>query len=141
MRLMRFLDKKDKKIKYCTVENESNFLIDGDIFSNYKVTKKKANISKILSPINPKSILCIGLNYKKHAAEGNDKIPEYKNLDWKNYYDNWGNRVYAFYNDKKKKIFYKNWSDFAIYIEEKGTNQITKNSKRTKTKNKNNKKQ
>jgi|TARA_B100001971_G_scaffold214470_1_gene252124 2-keto-4-pentenoate hydratase/2-oxohepta-3-ene-1,7-dioic acid hydratase in catechol pathway len=77
MRLMRFLDKKDKKIKYCTVENESNFLIDGDIFSNYKVTKEKANISKILSPINPKSILCIGLNYKKHAAEGNDKIPEY----------------------------------------------------------------
>jgi len=49
MRLMRFLDKKDKKIKYCTVENESNFLIDGDIFSNYKITKEKANISKILS--------------------------------------------------------------------------------------------
>ena len=44
MKLMRFLDKKDKKIKYCTVENESNFLIDGDIFSNYKVTKEKANI-------------------------------------------------------------------------------------------------
>ena len=37
MRLMRFLDKEDKKIKYCTVENESNFLIDGDIFSNYKI--------------------------------------------------------------------------------------------------------
>ena len=46
MRLMRFLDNKDKKIKYCTVENGSNFLIDGDIYSNYKVTKEKANISK-----------------------------------------------------------------------------------------------
>ena len=77
MRLMRFLDKEDKKIKYCTSDNGSNFLIDGEIFSNFKVTSKKANISKILSPLNPKSILCIGLNYKKHAEEGNLPIPEY----------------------------------------------------------------
>ena len=65
MRLMRFLDKEDKKIKYCTVENKSNFLIDGDIFSNYKITNEKANISKILSPIIPKSILCIGFKLQK----------------------------------------------------------------------------
>ncbi len=46
MRLMRFLDNKDKKIKYCTVENGSNFLIDGDIYSNYKVTKMKSEIRR-----------------------------------------------------------------------------------------------
>ena len=39
MRLMRFLDKKDKKIKYCTVENESNFLIDGDKLDTLKHNK------------------------------------------------------------------------------------------------------
>ena len=77
MRLIRFLDNEDKKIKYCTSENESNYLIEGDIFSNYEVTSKEANISKILSPLVPKSILCIGLNYKKHAEEGNAPIPEY----------------------------------------------------------------
>ena len=77
MRLMRFLDKEDKKIKYCTSDNGSNFLIDGEIFSNFKVTSKKANISKVLTPLNPTSILCIGLNYKKHAEEGNLPIPEY----------------------------------------------------------------
>ncbi len=70
MRLMRFLDNEDKKIKYCTSENKSNYLIEGDIFSNFEVTNKEANISKILSPLIPKSILCIGLNYKKHAEEG-----------------------------------------------------------------------
>ena len=77
MRLIRFLDKEDKKIKYCTSEYGSNFLIDGDIFSNFKVTNKEAKISKILSPLNPTSILCIGLNYKKHAEEGNAPIPDY----------------------------------------------------------------
>ena len=47
------------------------------IFSNFKVTSKKANISKVLTPLNPTSILCIGLNYKRHAEEGNLPIPEY----------------------------------------------------------------
>ena len=36
MRLMRFLDKDDKKIKYCTSDNGSNCLIDGEIFSNWR---------------------------------------------------------------------------------------------------------
>ena len=77
MRIMRFLDKEDNNIKHSTFENGSNYLIEGDIFSNYKVSKEKANISKILTPINPRSILGIGLNYKKHAEEGNFAIPEY----------------------------------------------------------------
>ena len=63
MRLIRFLDNEDKEIKYCASENEANYLIEGDIFSNYEVTTKEAKISKILSPLIPKSILCIGLNY------------------------------------------------------------------------------
>ncbi len=77
MKLIRFLDNEDKKIKYCTSENGSNFLISGDIFSKFEITNQEANISKILSPLNPTSILCIGLNYKKHAEEGNAPIPEY----------------------------------------------------------------
>ena len=36
MRLIRFLDNEDKKIKYCASENEANYLIEGDIFSNYE---------------------------------------------------------------------------------------------------------
>ena len=37
MRLIRFLDNEDKKIKYCTSENGSNYLIEGDIFSNFEI--------------------------------------------------------------------------------------------------------
>ena len=32
---------------------------------------------KLLAPIEPPVILCIGLNYRKHAAETGAKIPEH----------------------------------------------------------------
>ena len=76
MKLMRYKDDNDNKIKYCSYGND-NFEIKGNIFSKFELSSKKANISKVLAPIEPPSILCIGLNYKKHAVEGNQKIPEY----------------------------------------------------------------
>jgi len=32
---------------------------------------------KVLAPIEPRVILCIGLNYRKHAEETGAKIPEW----------------------------------------------------------------
>ena len=37
-----------------------------------------------LPPVAPTAILCIGLNYKKHAIEGNKPIPDYPVLFMKN---------------------------------------------------------
>jgi 2-keto-4-pentenoate hydratase/2-oxohepta-3-ene-1,7-dioic acid hydratase in catechol pathway len=34
-------------------------------------------ISKLLAPVQPAMILCIGLNYKKHAEESGARVPEY----------------------------------------------------------------
>ncbi|MEX1119645.1 MAG: fumarylacetoacetate hydrolase family protein [Terrimicrobiaceae bacterium] len=50
--------------------------LKGDIFSNPTSTGEKADVSKILAPIVPPIILCIGLNYKQHAAESGAKPPE-----------------------------------------------------------------
>ena len=50
--------------------------IDGDIFGAHRVTSEKADVAKLLAPIVPTQILCIGLNYRQHAAETNAKIPE-----------------------------------------------------------------
>ena len=36
-----------------------------------------ADIARLLSPIVPTEILCIGLNYRRHADEQGAKIPEY----------------------------------------------------------------
>ncbi len=58
--------------------------ITGDILSEYQVTTERAQVSKILAPIIPAAILCIGLNYKKHAAETNTPIPQFPVLFMKN---------------------------------------------------------
>jgi len=50
--------------------------IVGDIFGAFEVTSKSAQIEKLLAPVAPTSIVCIGLNYRRHAAEGN--LPEPK---------------------------------------------------------------
>ena len=58
--------------------------IEGDIFGQHTDTGEKASIAKMLAPIFPVDLLCIGLNYRKHAEEGNQPIPEYPVLFMKN---------------------------------------------------------
>lgn len=52
------------------------FLIEGDLFDEFAVTDTKVNPSRLLAPIKPAQILCIGLNYRRHAAESGAAIPE-----------------------------------------------------------------
>lgn len=49
---------------------------EGNPFEGIKDSGKVDNVVKRLSPIEPKAILCIGLNYAAHAAEGNRPNPE-----------------------------------------------------------------
>jgi len=51
--------------------------IAGDIFGEFTVTSETADVKKLLAPIVPTSILCIGLNYRQHAAETGATVPEY----------------------------------------------------------------
>lgn len=48
--------------------------LDGDIFNSPRDTGIEVS-GKLLAPILPTNILCIGLNYRKHAEEGNQPIP------------------------------------------------------------------
>jgi len=49
----------------------------GDIYHSPKLTAEKADVAELLAPIQPSSIICIGLNYRRHAQESGAKIPEY----------------------------------------------------------------
>jgi 2-keto-4-pentenoate hydratase/2-oxohepta-3-ene-1,7-dioic acid hydratase in catechol pathway len=51
--------------------------IDGDLFGSYKVTGERLRIERRLCPVAPLDILCIGLNYRAHAAETGARIPEH----------------------------------------------------------------
>ncbi|MEI6274108.1 MAG: fumarylacetoacetate hydrolase family protein, partial [Phycisphaerae bacterium] len=50
--------------------------IAGDIFGTFEVLAKTVQPHKLLAPIAPTNLMCIGLNYRKHAAEGNVPVPE-----------------------------------------------------------------
>ncbi|KAK3322655.1 hypothetical protein B0H66DRAFT_554890 [Apodospora peruviana] len=53
-------------------------VLEGDIESGFKSTGRADKISKLLSPL-PKIplVVCIGLNYQKHATEANLRVPPY----------------------------------------------------------------
>ena len=58
--------------------------IAGDIFGNFRVTDRAVPPGKLLAPVVPTNLLCIGLNYKKHAAESNNPPPPHPVLFIKN---------------------------------------------------------
>lgn len=54
--------------------------IEGDIFDHYILTDKQHAIKdiKLLAPVKPEKIVCVGLNYQKHVqhSQSADKAPE-----------------------------------------------------------------
>jgi 2-keto-4-pentenoate hydratase/2-oxohepta-3-ene-1,7-dioic acid hydratase in catechol pathway len=58
--------------------------IAGDIYNGCRATDRAVKPGKLLAPLVPTNILCIGLNYKKHAAESNNAPPPYPVLFIKN---------------------------------------------------------
>ncbi|MGB8353696.1 MAG: fumarylacetoacetate hydrolase family protein [Chthoniobacteraceae bacterium] len=78
MKIIRYLDH-NGCIHY-GVENldGTTSRMEGDPFAAaMQVTSEPADVCKLLAPVIPSSILCIGLNYRRHAHETNAKIPEY----------------------------------------------------------------
>jgi 2-keto-4-pentenoate hydratase/2-oxohepta-3-ene-1,7-dioic acid hydratase in catechol pathway len=58
--------------------------ITGDIPGEFRVTDRVVTPGKRLAPLAPANLLCIGLNYKKHAAESNQAPPKHPVLFIKN---------------------------------------------------------
>ena len=77
MRIIRYLAQ-EGDIRFAAEQPGGRcFDIRGDIFRDFEVTGRESEMVKLLAPIVPPVILCIGLNYRKHAAETGAKIPEY----------------------------------------------------------------
>src|SRR5262245_57762751 len=77
MKIIRYQDS-DNAIRYGSLQPDGSALeLEGDIYDHPTVTTRKANVAKLLAPVVPSSILCLGLNYRKHAAEGGVNPPEY----------------------------------------------------------------
>ncbi len=74
MRIIRFIS--NGKIHHGQPIDESTALrIDGELFDGFSVTSDRLKIDKPLAPLIPTDILCIGLNYREHAAESGSTVP------------------------------------------------------------------
>jgi 2-keto-4-pentenoate hydratase/2-oxohepta-3-ene-1,7-dioic acid hydratase in catechol pathway len=52
-------------------------LVDGDIFGPFREGPEIAHDKvRILAPVMPSKVVCVGLNYKDHAAEQHKPLPE-----------------------------------------------------------------
>lgn len=77
MRIIRYQDK-DGAIGYAVQrENGETTKLRGDIYSGAKLTGEKVDVARLLAPVVPTGIICIGLNYRRHAEETGAKFPEY----------------------------------------------------------------
>ena len=77
MRIIRYEDEAGRVHQGAEQQDGGVLRIEGDIFGEYRVTDERAVVRKLLAPVDAKQIICIGLNYRKHAEETGAKIPEY----------------------------------------------------------------
>jgi 2-keto-4-pentenoate hydratase/2-oxohepta-3-ene-1,7-dioic acid hydratase in catechol pathway len=76
MKIQRYQDSSGV-IEYGRLHNDGRVTrLDGDLFGRFEDTGAPADVHKLLAPVVPADIFCIGLNYRKHAEEGKQSIPE-----------------------------------------------------------------
>lgn len=89
-RIIRFIDGSDSiHYGYPTDDTMTKaIIINTDNIFDDNLPKPTANqpvdIIKLLPPLQPTNIICIGLNYAKHAAESGMKLPTYPIVFYKN---------------------------------------------------------
>ncbi len=76
MKILRYLDSKGQTHYGSQKPDGTAERLSGDLYAGLQPTGETADVAKVLAPLVPNSILCIGLNYKHHAAESGMKAPE-----------------------------------------------------------------
>jgi 2-keto-4-pentenoate hydratase/2-oxohepta-3-ene-1,7-dioic acid hydratase in catechol pathway len=75
MRIIRFLS--NQRVFWGqSIDDKTARRIDGNLFAQFSVSDDVLRIEKLLAPLIPTDILCIGLNYRDHAAEGGFDLPK-----------------------------------------------------------------
>ena len=75
MRIIRFLSN-GKEHFGRQLDEQTAVEIEGGLFGARRETGRALKVEKLLAPLVPTDILCIGLNYREHAAESGSGIPE-----------------------------------------------------------------
>jgi 2-keto-4-pentenoate hydratase/2-oxohepta-3-ene-1,7-dioic acid hydratase in catechol pathway len=68
--------KQGKDGRYAVDRDGQLYWMNGDVFGTYDIGEKvPAGSHQFAAPVTPSIVVCIGLNYKDHAAEMNKKLP------------------------------------------------------------------
>jgi 2-keto-4-pentenoate hydratase/2-oxohepta-3-ene-1,7-dioic acid hydratase in catechol pathway len=79
MRIIRFIS--EGQVRYGRqIDEKTAEVLEGDVFASSWTTGEVVPIDKLLAPIVPTDILCIGLNYRKHAQESGGVVPRHPML-------------------------------------------------------------
>jgi 2-keto-4-pentenoate hydratase/2-oxohepta-3-ene-1,7-dioic acid hydratase in catechol pathway len=77
VRIVRYEDRSGDIHHAAERPDGSFFEIEGELFGVRTITRKPAEIRRLLAPLVPAMIWCIGQNYKQHADELGMSISEY----------------------------------------------------------------
>ena len=77
MRIIRYQDNAGKIHNAAQQADGFTQRIDGDVFGKFTLTSEKADVQRLLPPVQPPQVWCIGQNYKKHAEELGMALPEF----------------------------------------------------------------
>ncbi len=78
MKLIRFLsDGSSTPLAGILHPDGSAEPIEGDLLGAWQPTGRRSRVTKLLAPLRPPVILAIGLNFREHALETRQPIPEY----------------------------------------------------------------
>ncbi|PLY12355.1 MAG: 5-carboxymethyl-2-hydroxymuconate isomerase [Sedimenticola sp.] len=76
MRITRFIDENGTVQHGIAQQDGTAQLLKGDIQTGFMRQDEQRQISRILAPLTPVNIFCIGLNYREHAQETGAPIPD-----------------------------------------------------------------
>lgn len=85
MALMRYLDpegvahhaQQDASGRWERLHDAGSAAADAALFAGLGPSGEEARIARVLAPVRPTAIFCIGLNYRRHAAETGAALPEW----------------------------------------------------------------
>ncbi|MPY88673.1 MAG: 5-carboxymethyl-2-hydroxymuconate isomerase [Luteitalea sp.] len=75
MKIIRGLTEGNHIVHAAVQPDGSARLLEGNLYDASRLTDRVVTVKKVLAPVEPAMIWCVGLNYKRHAQETGGRVP------------------------------------------------------------------
>ncbi|MGD9824095.1 fumarylacetoacetate hydrolase family protein [Desulfobacter sp.] len=77
MKIIRFITRQGTEVMGCDWDGHTACLVEQSADKSFSNTGERVDVVRVLPPVAPPAIICIGLNYRRHAKETGQEIPKY----------------------------------------------------------------